>query len=365
MPTTFPATKAEGRPKQSDEAAAEPRVEQHGAQPVAHPGSNAAPTFALLDQRGPRPGALVASCALLSAMLLVAAALGRPPRTVRAVSEVAVSSTPLWLPPNPPSADAEGSAGAEQEPPDESIDPPATSPPFTPPAQAPAEHHPPAASTAPPLLSVLPLRPSDAFSRFVELTPPAPTTGQAAVAAIPKPEPGALGTVPLPQLLERQAALAASLAELSPDERQALPQVSIRVNAEWLEALPQTQERLYFSPVRPRPDSLVLAYSPVTRTFTLERPLQPLWQIRDAQQVPALAALRAAAARRLAVSPELVGLYTWHPPALESALRMFVASRVKQTGAHLGSHDVVTVRLALGASGFVMNLEPLRAADPR
>jgi len=77
--------------------------------------------------------------------------------------------------------------------------------------------------------------------------------------------------------------------------------------------------------------------------------------------VPALAVLRAAAARRMGASPELVGLYTWHPPELENALRMFVLARTEQIGTHLGPHDVVTVRLASGAGGFVMNLEPVPA----
>jgi len=56
-----------------------------------------------------------------------------------------------------------------------------------------------------------------------------------------------------------------------------------------------------------------------------------------------------------------VGLYTWHPPDLENALRMFVRTRMEQMGVHLGPRDMVTVRLASGTDGFVMNLEPLRA----
>jgi hypothetical protein len=169
--------------------------------------------------------------------------------------------------------------------------------------------------------------------------------------------------VPLPQLLERQAALAARLAALPAEQRLALPQVSIRVNAEWIEALPQTQEKLYFSLTTPPMDAAVLTYSPAGHTFSWERPLRPLWQIRDGQQVPALAVLRSAAARQLGVPSELVGLYTWHPPMLENALRMFVLGRMEQMGMQWGPGDMVTVRLASGPSGFVMNLETIRAVE--
>jgi hypothetical protein len=179
----------------------------------------------------------------------------------------------------------------------------------------------------------------------------------------PPAAPEAFGALPLRQLLEREAELALGLAALPANQRLAAPQVSIRVNAEWLEALPQTQEKLYFSLTPPRADIRVLAYSPAARTFTWERPQRPLWQIRDSQRVPALAALRAAAARRLGVPPDLVGLYTWHPPLFESALRMFVLGRMEQMGIRLNPRDVVTVRLASGPTGFVMNLEPVRRVE--
>jgi hypothetical protein len=141
-----------------------------------------------------------------------------------------------------------------------------------------------------------------------------------------------------------------------------LPSLSIRVDADWLEVLPQTKEELYFSATRPKGDSEVLAYLPATHGFALKRPLQPLWQIREAEQVPALAALRSAAASRLGVSPELVGLYTWHPPVLENALRMFVLARMEHMGVQLGPSDVVTVRFASGPDGCLMSLKPIRGA---
>jgi hypothetical protein len=144
-----------------------------------------------------------------------------------------------------------------------------------------------------------------------------------------------------------------------------LPRLSIRVDAEWLEVLPQTKEELYFSVTRPQGNSEVLAYVPATHNFTLKRPLQPLWQIREGEQVPALAALRSAAASRLGVSPELVGLYTWHPPVLENALRMFVLARMEHMGVQLGPSDVVTVRFASGPDGCLMSLEPIRGAGSR
>jgi hypothetical protein len=178
----------------------------------------------------------------------------------------------------------------------------------------------------------------------------------------PKPAPDAL---PLPRLIEAEAALAASLEALPPGQRLALPRLAIRVDAEWLEALPQTKEELYFSITRPQGDTEVLAYLPATHGFILKRPLQPLWQIHEAERVPVLAALRSTAASRLGVSPELVGLYTWHPLVLENALRMFVLARMEYLGLQLGPSDVVTVRFASGPNGCRMSLEPIRTTESR
>jgi hypothetical protein len=211
-------------------------------------------------------------------------------------------------------------------------------------------------------LSVSPFAASDVLSLALKLPPAPPGTTHVAGGDARKPAAAALGTLPLPRLIEKEGVLAASLAALSPEQRLALPHVSIRVDAEWLEALPQTKEELYFSVIRPQGDSEVLAYLPSTHSFTLKRPLQPLWQIRDAEQVPALAALRSAAAHRLGVSTELMGLYTWHPPVLENALRMFVLARMKQLGVQLGPGDMVTVRFASGPDGCLMSLEPIRVA---
>ena len=93
----------------------------------------------------------------------------------------------------------------------------------------------------------------------------------------------------------------------------------------------------------------------------MERALAPLWEIREASRVPPLAALRSVVARRLGVRAELVGVYTWHPPAFENALRMFILERMDRLGIRLGPHDVVTVSVASGPNGYVMNLEPIRA----
>ena len=294
-----------------------------------------APEFVLLDSTGPRPTALLFSFSLLSALLLLAAVLARPmsvttPLRAETVSDIVLARAPLWLPTMPASLNSRRSGAVPFEP-----DPPAQ------------ESHP------------LPV-PSPPPKSTARTDPPAAATLVAAGDAR-KPAPDALGTLPLPQLIEDEAALAAGLAALPPGRRLALPRLSIRVNADWLEALPQTKEELYFSVTRPQEDSEVLAYLPATRSFTLKRALRPLWQIRDGEQVPALAALRLAAARQLGVSPELVGLYTWHPPVLENALRMFILARMEHLGLQLGPSDVVTVRFASGPDGCLMSLEPIRA----
>jgi hypothetical protein len=211
-------------------------------------------------------------------------------------------------------------------------------------------------------LSVLPLASLDVLSRSLKLPPPPAGAAHAANDA-PKPAPDALGALPLPQLIAHQGSLAAGLDSLTPEQRRALPRVSIRVNAEWLEALPLTKEELYFSVIRPQEDSEVLAYFPATHSFSLKRPRRPLWQIREGERVPALAALRSAAAHLLGVSPDLVGLYTWHPPVFENALRMFVLERMQQMRVQMGPSDVVTVRFASGPEGYLMTLEPFHAAE--
>ncbi len=357
MPATFPATKAESPAERPEESAAQ-----------AGGDSDDAPHFILLDTSGPHPGALVLSFGFLTGLLILTVVLTRPlsatrsPRT-EVVSEIVGARGPLWLPASPPPSDSQASATrlSEQTEPAESVR--ESQPPSVPtqPEKAAAKVDPPAVLPRS-QLSVLPLAPRDVVSSSLKLLPAAPEATHMTEGDSHRSAPEALGTLPLPRLLERQAALAASLAALPANQRLALPQVSIRVNAEWLEALSQTQEKLYFSFTTPQADTGVLAYSPATHTFTLERPLRPLWQIRDGEQVPALAALRSAAARRLGVPPELVGLYTWHPPVLENALRMFVLARMQQMSVHLGPRDVVTVRLTSGRGGLVMNLEPVRAA---
>jgi len=351
MPATFPATRAE-IPSQ--------RPENNTPQTVGSSDDRDAPNFVLLDTSGPSIGALVLSFIYLSIFFIVIVVVGRHLSASRPAdlhSGIVVPLGPIWLPASPPKVDPDKSPDplpAPAKPGQDSRPAAPVQPPETAKADAVAE-------LPKPELSVLPLSSKGAASRALKLMPVTPEVRHFQVAEARRPTPETLGSLPLPRLLEREAALAAGLAALPANQRLALPQVSIRVNSEWLQALPQTQERLYFSLTTPRADSTALAYSPSTQTFTLERPLRPLWQIRDGERVPELAALRAAAARRLAVSPELVGLYTWHPPILENALRMFVLARMEQMGVRLGPHDVVTVRLASGTGGFVMNLEPLRA----
>ena len=51
-------------------------------------------------------------------------------------------------------------------------------------------------------------------------------------------------------------------------------------------------------------------------------------------------------------------------PVFENALRMFVLERMEQMGVQLGPRDLVTVRLASGPGGCVMNLEPIQVVGP-
>jgi hypothetical protein len=354
MPATFPATRPENRAE---------RLEKVTAQAGGNSEDGDALQFVLLDTSGPHPGALALSFGSLSALLVLAVVVSRPPGVTRSprpeVLTELVPPEPLWLPPKPPAVNPH----EKTTPLSASSEAVRESPPPVAPVQ-PAE-----VANADPLprsqLTVLPLSSTDAVSPALKLVPFRTAATNAAPSDPRHSAPQTLGTLPLPRLIDRESALAAGFSALTAAQRLALPQVSIRVNAEWIEALPQTRERLYFSFVPPQAGVAMLAYSPATQTFTLERPLRPLWQIREGERVPALAALRAAAARRLGTSPELVCLYTWHPPDLENALRMFVLARMEQMGVRLGPHDVVTVRLASGTDGFVMNLEPLYAGGSR
>ena len=320
---------------------------------------NDAPEFLLLDTTGPRPGALLLSFSFLSVLLVLSAVLPRPisatpPSRGEMVAEIFPARGPLWLP-----TSVAGRNSRQNVTPTSQPDPPA--PHSHPLPEATARPDPPAAVQRGLQAKASPLASRDVLSAALELQAAMAGATQVAAGDALKPTPDALGTLMLQQLIENEPALAASLAALPPARRLALPHLSIRVDAEWLKVLPQTKEELYFSVTKPQEDSEVLAYSPDAHSFTWKRPQQPFWQIREGEQVPALAALRSAAASVLGVSPELVGLYTWHPPVLENALRMFVLAQMEHLGVQLGPRDVVTVRFASGPEGCLMSLEPIRA----
>jgi len=324
-----------------------------------------APEFALLDATGPRPGAILVSFSLLSALLALTMALARPTGAVRPpraqfVSEISLAYEILWLPTGPPGPNSLQSRETLFKPDPEARKSSSLLVP-NPQVEAAARTDPPAPMQPRLHLSLAPFPSIDVLSSTRELPPPPAAESQIASAEARKTVPAALGALPLPQLMAREATLAAGYAALPPARRLALPSLAIRVDADWLEALPQTKEELYFSATRPQEDSEVLAYFPTTHSFILKRPLQPLWQIREGAQVPALAALRSAAAQQLGVSPEFVGLYTWHPPVLENALRMFVLARLEHLGVQLGPSDVIIVRFASGPDGCLMSLEPIQA----
>ena len=387
MPATFPATKAESW------------AEAILLQPLGEldPYGSGVPRFALLETGGPDPRALLLSVVILTGLVSLSLILGRFPsltRTPRAetvtllvappdISTMKNPSTGSILLPQavePVSASLPSPELKESQPaplPTESSPPELVA---GEPIQREFEEKPPpiplppvrtVAATAPtapltameaPKLNPGPVPPGagDVAAHDLKLAPATPSPSPMTARDIPKAGPESLGGLPLAQMIEDEAGLAAGLAALPSAERLSLPRVSIRVNAEWLKALPKTQERLYFSITAPEADREVLAYLPDTHSFNLERPERPLWQIHDSERVPALVELRAAAGRWLGVSPTLVGLYTWHPPEFEDALRMFVLERMQKLHLHLGSRDVVTVRLASGSEGAVMNLEPIR-----
>ena len=399
MPATFPATKAEGW---ADAITLRPA----GA---PDPDCRGVPRFALLETRGPDPRALALSAVVLSALVSLLIMLARFQSVTRAPSAATV--TLLVVPPEPrtlPDISTTKNSSESSTLLPQSAEPVTATPPSpelaeSQPAPLEAEPLTPDLVAAEPIPRELmekpppiPIQPERAVAETAPTATPAAmetpkpnpgpvplgsvnnavvhdlklepdTAGPTRVTArdIPKIGPESLGGLPLSQLIEDQAGLAAGLAALPSAQRLSLPRVSIRVNAEWLEALPKTQERLYFSITTPEADREVLAYVPGTHSFNLERPERPLWQIHDGERVPALAELRAAAGRWLGVSPKLVGLYTWHPPVFEDALRMFVLERMQELHVHLGPRDVVTVRLAAGSEGAVMNLEPIRGDGSR
>jgi len=364
MPAIFDAIKAEGW---EDAILQRPMDERDTF-------GSGVPRFALIETRGPDSLALLLSVIILTGLVSLSTFLGRFPSTTRAPRMEAV--TLLMAPPDisitesfrrssihlPPAAEPVAATLSSPE-----LSEPSRPAPRKPEIRAPdlvsAEPVPPVRIEKPP---AVPIPESSPAAQTPELNPaPAATaTAPAASHDVPKIRAASLGGWSLSRLLEDQDVLAAGLAALPSAQRLGLPRVSIRVNAEWLEALPKTQERLYFSITTPEADQEVLAYVPGTHSFVLERPEHPLWQIHDGEQVAAIAELRAEAARWLDVSPNLVRLYTWHPPVFEDALRMFVLERMQELHTHLGPRDVVTVRLAAGSDGTVMNLEPIREDRP-
>lgn len=363
------------------------------------------PRFALIEAQAPDLRAVVLSPIILATLFSCAIVLGRIPSVTRV--SIAEDVTMLVAPPEPVTLPDVSAMRAESKiaspvPPDAeptTVDPPASKLPESPPAPIaePVTPDSPAAMPSPPQIVEKPRPIPTPSEGTAASTAPAPAPAPAVMAvtqAVPAPAPAALvkdviakerkpepdtfdaghdtvanisrsapaslGGLPLSQLIEDQDGLAAGLAALPSSARRNLPRVSIRVNAEWLEALPKTQERLYFSITKPQADREVLAYLPNSHSFDLERPEHPLWKIHDGERVPALAELRAEAGRWLGVSPELVGLYTWHPPVFEDALQMFVLERMQELRVQLGPRDIVTVRLAPGSGGTVMNLEPIR-----
>ena len=407
MPVTFPVTRPENW--------ADAVVLRSSSE--SEPDASGVPRFALLETRGPEPWAFVLSVLFLSSLVSLSIIVAQYQKFVRVTRVETV--TELEVPP-------ELRAPADISTPKDDVAVPLPQPAEPVTAESPSPELPGIGPPATPVqpLRPEPLRPTplqadtvtpDPFTgqpiprELMEAPPPIPrelmetpqaipaqpqpvvvaknvppampaavgalkptsaavpqdTTNSrtATTMSVPRRAPESLGVLPLSELIEDEAGLAAGLAALPSVQRVNLPRVSIRVNAEWFQALSQTKERLYFSITAPEADGEVLAYVPDTRSFNMERAERPLWQIRDGERVPALAALRTAAGRWLGVSPQLVGIYTWHPPVLENALKMFVMERMQDLHVQLGPRDVVTVRLASGAEGAVMNLEPIRARD--
>jgi hypothetical protein len=368
-------------------------------QVLIHDG-NEAPEFVLLDLRGPSRSALVASVVCLSALLMATVFLANHRSAARSpvagvFRSIVVVRPALSLPAKPgarrrvdawhlsklsesrlvPPANRVRAPSlprrSSPSPLSRSLTPPG---PWSPPGLIarvfPARGEIPAPVPEKPHSTVVPLPPARTTSQALSLVdfppkpllPPAVRPSTPAMRDLPKRVADTFGTLPLPTLLRREAVLAASLEALPRRRRLALPRVSIRVDATWIEALPQTHEKLYFSFTVPQGDTRVLAYSAESKNFSIELALRPLWQIRDVDRVPALVFLRQAAARRLGVPPALVSLYTWHPPLFENALRMFVLERMEQLGIALDAADVVAVRVLSGPNGYVMRLDPVRAA---
>jgi hypothetical protein len=393
MQATFPATKAKDW------------ADAIILRPVIAPDldGGGVPSFALLEMGGPDPAALLLSTVILTFLVSLSLILGRfpsliPAPSVETVTMLVAPAEPRTLPdipiaihssqgstPLPQAAEPVIFKPALREEETKSQFLPRQADPLAADTVAeepiplelmerrppiPIQPQPAVVKTAPAATTVTveapkpipgPVSPAkDVVAHDLKPEPVTPAPRPLTIREVPKSGPQSLGGLPLAQLIEDQAGLAAGLAALPSSERLSLPRVSIRVNAEWLAALPITQERLYFSITPPEADREVLAYVPGTHSFNLERPERPLWQILDAERVSAIEELRVAAGRWLAVPPELVHLYTWHPPVFENALRMFVLERMQELHLNLGPRDEVTVRLTSGSEGAVMDLEPIR-----
>lgn len=174
-----------------------------------------------------------------------------------------------------------------------------------------------------------------------------------------------LTPIPLRELVSKQGMLAASFAALSLEDRLAFPQVSILVNGDWVQALAESKEKLYFATITPRSDGMVLTYSASAGQFAFEHPGSPLWRVERSETVPELERLRQAARDRLQVNPDLIQIFTWHPADFENALRALILRKIAEAGLRVSDVGPITIRFHSTATGFVLEMGPLAAAGPR
>jgi hypothetical protein len=152
--------------------------------------------------------------------------------------------------------------------------------------------------------------------------------------------------------------------QLPSEEKAAFPPLYVTVNSDWLLALPQTGERLYFSGKVPNPDTTVLAFSPL-KGFFWEQAQSPLWRVESPELVPELENLRGEAAQQLGLPRDDIEIYTYHPPMLESALQALVLRRIEESGLHPSEVASATVSFHVTQDGFIIELESLKLSTAR
>lgn len=273
------------------------------------------PRLLLLDRKGPDPWALACSFSLLVLSLIALCILGQATRTPRTAMDLQRSAVLIRF----PSILPEVSSARKQKP----------------------------------------LARRGKHQRIHQIETEAGEHGGSAVPTATSEAHALLGSVTLREIVHGEKSLAAEFTALPPEERVTFPRVYIRVNSEWVQALPETGEKLYFSSSTPTKGGMALTYDPSSGRFVLDQVSTPLWRVENPGVVSGLDRLMAEAALQLGLPAGLIQVFTWHPTDFENAIKAVILRRISDSATVPAEIDSVTVSFRSTDRGYVLDLDPI------